>query len=651
MDPFRYAEAFSSIGLLFVCVPSPAEVPRTEDDEEQAAQGEQDVGYEEVFEVHDGGAFSHGGDTSENVESQGTGQREDHHEEAVCDASFFPVHFHGVHGHAYDVFEDGQDGGEGRKAQKEEKEASPELAQGHARKDVGQGDEDEAGAGAYGHVIRKAAGNDDEAGCHGYESVQQGDVHGFGQQGMVLVYVGAEDGHGADAQRECEEGLVHGPFDDVDPADFTGGFPVGQQEVAESFLGAGGEYGVYGQHDHDDQQGAHHPFGDFFQTGLQALGTNEKAGYDDDEGVDHEACPVCEHVGEVGGDLGGGQAGESAGEGVCEIPQHPAADDGVEHHEQPVAGDHEGGVPVPGFLFWDKPGVQAGGGGLCGTAHGEFHGHDGQAEYHQKQQVEQQEYAAAVGSGHIGEFPYIADADGTACRQEDESEAGSEFFTFHIFSPLKKAGLSSLFLTDGRMPARIQISPVIAQRIFADGAVLIVADAAADHDGLCLGDVQGPDHVFLGQAGAEFFFHPVRQSLVFVYGAALIVCFQLCGETGDHVDELDVVGGADAFQNIKLFIGIQSEGFNEGLIGMAHFSCVAAQAGRAPVNHHFIGKTSDFIEGFLNAGLPDHKGAAAPAPIDHAFFFQAQYGLAGRNAGDTINALDFHFTFNFVPWL
>lgn len=105
---------------------------------------------------------------------------------------------------------------------------------------------------------------------------------------------------------------------------------------------------------------------------------------------------------------------ECSCERVGEVAQHPAADNGVEHHEQPVAGDHEGGVPVPGFLIGYEFLVQAGGGCLGGPAHGEFHGHDGQAQDHEKEQVKEQEDAASVGACHVGEFPDVADADGTA---------------------------------------------------------------------------------------------------------------------------------------------------------------------------------------------------------------------------------------------
>ena len=42
--------------------------------------------------------------------------------------------------------------------------------------------------------------------------------------------------------------------------------------------------------------------------------------------------------------------------------------------------------------------------------------------------------AATVLTGHPGKFPHIAAADGTACTEQDESQAGPQTFAiFHNF--------------------------------------------------------------------------------------------------------------------------------------------------------------------------------------------------------------------------
>ena len=48
------------------------------------------------------------------------------------------------------------------------------------------------------------------------------------------------------------------------------------------------------------------------------------------------------------------------------------------------------------------------------AAHRKLHGHDGQAQNDEEDQVEQHERAAAALTGNIRELPHVANADGTA---------------------------------------------------------------------------------------------------------------------------------------------------------------------------------------------------------------------------------------------
>ena len=67
--------------------------------------------------------------------------------------------------------------------------------------------------------------------------------------------------------------------------------------------------------------------------------------------------------------------------------------------------------------------------GLRCTAHRELHGHNGQTQHDQTDQVNQHESTAAIGTGQPREFPHVAAADGTTCTEQDKSEAGGKFFT------------------------------------------------------------------------------------------------------------------------------------------------------------------------------------------------------------------------------
>ena len=77
--------------------------------------------------------------------------------------------------------------------------------------------------------------------------------------------------------------------------------------------------------------------------------------------------------------------------------------------------------------------VHTDGAGLCGTADGKLHGHNGQTQEKQTNDIQQHKSTAAVLAGHPGKFPDIAAADCTSCAQQDESQTGGETITFHKF--------------------------------------------------------------------------------------------------------------------------------------------------------------------------------------------------------------------------
>jgi len=80
---------------------------------------------------------------------------------------------------------------------------------------------------------------------------------------------------------------------------------------------------------------------------------------------------------------------------------------------------------------------------LRSAAQGKLHSHDGQTQQHQAQHVDQNKAAAAVLTGHPGELPYIAAANGAAGAQKNESQTGSQTFSIiHFFLSLKIKGSS-----------------------------------------------------------------------------------------------------------------------------------------------------------------------------------------------------------------
>ena len=274
-------------------------------------------------------------------------------------------------------------------------------------------------------MVGEASREDDEACGDGHEGIQDDDAHRLAQQGMLLADVAAEDGHGTDAQTQGEKGLVHGGHQRVHHAHFLHARKVRHEEEAQAFLRAVHEQAVDGQDDHDDEQGDHHDLGHTLQTALQTLGAHEDAqGYHEYHPEGHDA-GVCQHLGELPGHLVGVKARQLAGGGHVEIVQHPACHGGVEHHEQIAANEGEKtepavDVPLLARLFQCL--ISAHRALTGGAAHRKFHSHDGQAQNDQEDQIKQYECAAAALSGDIREFPDVSDADGTACRQQNEAQ-------------------------------------------------------------------------------------------------------------------------------------------------------------------------------------------------------------------------------------
>ena len=248
---------------------------------------------------------------------------------------------------------------------------------------------------------------------------------------MLLADVTAEDGHGTDAKAQGEEGLVHGRHQCVDHAHLLHTGKIGHQIELEALFCAGHEQAVDRQHHHDGQQSDHHDLGHPLQTVLQALGAHQNAQRHHEHHPEGHHAGAGQHLGELTGYLLGVQAGQLTDGGHVEIVQHPAGHRGVEHHQQIATDQGEIAVDVPFLarLFQCLIGPHRALAG--GTAHRKLHGHDGQTQNDQKNQIKQHECAAAALTGNIGELPHVADADGAARGKQDEAQAGLQGFSFH----------------------------------------------------------------------------------------------------------------------------------------------------------------------------------------------------------------------------
>ena len=237
---------------------------------------------------------------------------------------------------------------------------------------------------------------------------------------MILVDVAAENRHGADADAQCEEGLVHGTHDDVAHAHVPHAPDIGQQVEFQSLGAAGEEQTVDGKRHHQDDQRHHHPFGHPLQALLNADGDDEKAGCDDQTHVNRHAAGIGQHIAKGGFRCGDIKSHEASGGGVHEILQHPSGNGGVEHHQNHVA--HQAGVAMPAPMAAGLQCLIHFQGAFLGCApHGEFHGQHRDAQDQQENQVDHDERAAAILPGHPRKLPYVADADGASGAEENEA--------------------------------------------------------------------------------------------------------------------------------------------------------------------------------------------------------------------------------------
>ena len=428
-------QSLARIGLGHEALPAPSVTGRAEKGKYKRTQGQEDVADGEVLQIQNGGALSEGSKGRPDIVAEHAGQREEQHAHADHDAGSHALPAREIHEAGDDVLEDGQHGGQGGEGHEHEEQRAPQTTHGHVVEDVGKGLEDQGRACSGIHAVGKASGENDQTRGKGHEGIQHGNVDGLAQESALLTDVATEDRHGSDTQAQGEEGLVHGRHDDVEDTCILEVFNIGHQVELQSFRAALQEQAVHGQYSHENKKGHHHNLGDALETLLHAQHTHADT---DDHGQGHEnSLPggVSQHSAEFCFDLRGGHTIKGARSGLDEVVHHPARHVVVEHHENDAAHQADDTVEVPLGLGRLQLAEHDRGGFLGGATHGELHGHNGNTQHHQAGDIDQYEDGAAVLAHHPGEFPHIADADGTACGEENEAEAASETITRHKMVP------------------------------------------------------------------------------------------------------------------------------------------------------------------------------------------------------------------------
>ena len=216
--------------------------------------------------------------------------------------------------------------GQGRKHHKQEEQGSPPAAAIHVVEHGGHGVKQQAGAGVDLHPIGKAGREHDQPRHDGHKGIQQDDVHRLPHQGPLLADVAAENGHGADAQRQREKGLSNGRVHHIagDPGQVR--HQVKPQALRRTVQGEA----VNSQHQHQQQKQQHHVFGDPLQAALQAEAQNAEGHRHRHRQIGHVDARVRDHCGKP-------QILAVSREKLHEIVHDPAGDHRVKRHQGDAA--------------------------------------------------------------------------------------------------------------------------------------------------------------------------------------------------------------------------------------------------------------------------------------------------------------------------
>ena len=422
-------QAFACVGFLDKLVPAPAKLVAAEQGDDQRSQRQQVVGDDEVPQIQPCSTGSKGNKTCKHAVAQSGSQGSQQNADAANDAALGT----GPSGHFTDasqnVFEHCQFGGECGKDHEQEEQAAPDLTAVHVDKNSCHGIEQKAGARADFHTVGGASGEDDEASGNGNKEVQANDVDALTHEGAFFANVAAEDGHGANAKGQSEERLVHSSNDHF-AVDLL---KIGNQIELQTFSSALEGEAANGQNDHQNQQSAHHVLGDAFQTALQIEAQDGEADDNGNQQVSNIDLRIGYHRHKAQGLI-------VAGDKLHKVIDHPAGDHGVEAHQAHIAEQSQVAVDVPFLALLLQLLIHADGAGLRGATQCELHDHNRKTQYDQAEDVDQDKSAAAVLTGHPGEFPDVAAANGAACAEQNKTEAAAKAFsavvvTTHNISP------------------------------------------------------------------------------------------------------------------------------------------------------------------------------------------------------------------------
>lgn len=138
--PFREADALTGINLFNEFVPAPAIASGAEGQEDEAAQRQDVVADEEVFQIKHAGAFAQRLKAAPDIEAENAGQGQQNHADNSKGDEATAVTAGQLADAGNNHFEYGNNSGHCRKEHEEEEESAPDTSAVHSVENVGQGD-------------------------------------------------------------------------------------------------------------------------------------------------------------------------------------------------------------------------------------------------------------------------------------------------------------------------------------------------------------------------------------------------------------------------------------------------------------------------------------------------------------------------------
>ena len=406
--PFREGNALAGVNLFDELIPAPAVAGGAEGQEHQTAERQDIVADEEVLQVQHAGAFAQRLEAAPDVEAENAWQGQQNHADNSEGDETTAVTAGQLADAGDNHLENSDNCGQRCEEHEEEEERAPDTSAAHSVEHVGQRDEEQVRTSVRLDTKAKAGREDNQAGNDSYKGIEEHNPQCLVSELLLLADVAAEDGQRAHADAQREEGLAHSSEDYLAHAMLRDFAEVRIEIISQALSAARQHDGVDSEHQHQQDEADHHRLCDALYAIFYAQIAHAEADHNDNSHVACHSQRILQQAAKNSVDALCVQTGEIAYRHFIEEVEHPAADSGVEHHEDDVAGDGDIFEQMP-FSTLRLKRVE----GFCraasaGAANGELCYHDGQAQKQQKAQINEHKGCAAILTCNKRKAPDVA---------------------------------------------------------------------------------------------------------------------------------------------------------------------------------------------------------------------------------------------------